>query len=102
MRASTEKEKEKVKDILGRVDLLLDSNGMTKNKLTMILGKDHTNIYKWWSTTSYPSVFDLARIANFFNVTLDWLIDGKEDTLAKKYVIDEIEKFKKEIEDRFS
>lgn len=101
MRVTSEKEKKKAKECLDRIEFLLKETGVSKNKLADIVGVDHSVVYMWFYYVSFPKAYYLLRIANFFDVTLDWLMDGKKESLSKKYVLEEIEKFKKEINERY-
>ncbi len=63
--------------IYQRVDQLCKENGISINKLENTLDFSPSTIQKWKAVTS-PSVEKVSAIANYFNVTVDYLI-GRSD-----------------------
>ena len=75
--------------IYQRIYQLCKENGISVNKLESLLGFSPSSIQKWKSANS-PSVEKIARVAAFFNVTIDYLI-GRSDirSTAKDILNDE-------------
>lgn len=63
--------------IYERIDRLCKENKISINKLETILGFSPSSIQKWKSTNS-PSVEKIAKVAAYFNVTIDYLIGRSE------------------------
>ena len=65
-------------DFVERVMELIEKEGITKNKLltSLQLGK---NSFVDWSKGSKPNGETVAKIANYFGVSTDYLLTGKED-----------------------
>ena len=70
---------------INRLNSLLSENGITKNKLATDLGLGSGTIATWEKRGTIPKGEHLSRIANYFGVTVDYLIsdsDVKEKTPA--------------------
>lgn len=67
-------------EIYSRIEKLFLSNGMkaTQEEIAKFIGVTQKSVAKW--KTSIPGSDNLIRIANKFNVSLDWLVYGKEPT----------------------
>lgn len=66
---------------LQRLSALIDANGITKNKLFTDLGINKNSFVDWEKRNTIPSGDILLRIANYFNVSVDYLLgctDKKE------------------------
>lgn len=61
-----------------RIQLLLDKTKTSQSELEKILGFGKGTITKWKGTTA-PSADKLQRIAEYFGVTIDYLITGYTD-----------------------
>lgn len=61
-----------------RIKYLCQKNGVTITKLESDLGFGNTSIKKWRNDVS-PSVDKIVKVANYFNVSTDYLL-GKSDT----------------------
>lgn len=57
---------------------LRKSKEMSANQLSEIFNCSKSLIYEWEKGRSQPSLEDLVKIANFFEVSLDYLL-GRED-----------------------
>lgn len=62
--------------ILDRIKLLASKRNTTIKELSEIIGLSENSIYKWKSAK--PKGEDLAKIADYFHVTVDYLL-GRED-----------------------
>lgn len=63
--------------IYERIDQLCKEQNISINKLESILGFGPSSLQKWKTTTS-PSVEKVAKVAEYFNVAVDYLI-GRSD-----------------------
>ena len=63
--------------IYERIDQLCKEQKISINKLETILGFGPSSLQKWKTTTS-PSVEKVAKVAEYFNVAVDYLI-GRSD-----------------------
>ena len=63
--------------IFDKVKQLCDENGITINKLESELGLGRYTITRWKNAAS-PSVQTVSLIANYFHVSIDYLV-GKSD-----------------------
>lgn len=60
-----------------RIKELCTERGITINKLESDLGVGYSSIQKWKNTSS-PSMDKIAKIATYFNVSVDYLL-GRTD-----------------------
>ena len=70
---------EKIKELRKRDDI-------TQEHLAEVLGVTNQAVSKWESGNSYPDIEYISPIANFFNVTIDYLFD--HDTAEKRRKIE--------------
>lgn len=61
-----------------RVQLLMMSHHMTKAELAKAIGASTGNISDWTSGKTKPGIEKMIRIADYFNVSLDYLV-GRDD-----------------------
>ena len=67
-------------DFIGNLNLLLNEHGVKKSKLLSDL-KIGKNQFKYWEDKgNLPNGETLIKIAEYFNVTIDYLLLGKEQT----------------------
>jgi transcriptional regulator with XRE-family HTH domain len=57
-----------------RVKILRKKKGLTQKKLSEILGIDQTAISNWERGKGLPDNTNQLKLANFFNVSLDYLL----------------------------
>ena len=74
--------------IFSRIKELCAENDMTLNKLETEVGMSAYSISKWKSAVS-PTIDKIAKIANYFNVSIDYLVGASEirstaDTLTSQ------------------
>lgn len=67
-----------MQSIYGRIESLIKQKGMTKKSFCEQLSISTGNFGDWKRGKSTPSTNKLIEISAFFNVSLDWLIVGKE------------------------
>lgn len=53
--------------------------GLSQEELANLLGVTRQAVQKWEAGTSRPDMDNLLSLANYFNVSLDWLVSGKEE-----------------------
>ena len=63
-------------DVIGRIDEMLMTKGITGHKMTRDLGLSSGVYSQWMSSHSSPSKRTLLKIAEYFGVTYDNLISG--------------------------
>ncbi|MGG6312810.1 helix-turn-helix domain-containing protein [Paenibacillus macerans] len=64
--------------IYERIELLIKNAGLTKKAFCLELGISTGNLGDWKRGKSTPSTNKLIEIAAFFDVSLDWLMTGRE------------------------
>ncbi len=52
--------------------------GLSQEELANLVGVTRQAVQKWEAGTSRPDMDNLAALAQYFHVTLDWLITGRE------------------------
>ncbi|GAB6988197.1 helix-turn-helix domain-containing protein [Paenibacillus pini] len=67
-----------MQSIYERIEILIKQKGMTKKLFCENLCISTGNFGDWKRGKSTPSTNKLIEIAAYFNVTLDWLILGRE------------------------
>ncbi len=78
--------------IYERIESLRKSQGLSQGKLEKQLGFSNGSISKWKNST--PKVERLQKLADFFGVSVEYLMTGKEDGQKKKDNTDDLkEKF---------
>ena len=75
-------------DTYDRIELLMQKNGMSAYKLSKATGISTGLISQWKSRAQQPSAAKLQKVADYFGVTVDYLINGdgqeKAPVLTKK------------------
>ncbi|GIO38051.1 hypothetical protein J41TS12_29120 [Paenibacillus antibioticophila] len=64
--------------IYNRIEFLIKSHGLTKKAFCEELKISTGNLGDWRRGKSTPSTNKLIEIAAFFDVSLDWLLTGRE------------------------
>ena len=64
--------------MLNRIQQLLDERGITPSKMHEDLGFANSAMTMWIKRNSKPSADAIVKIADYFNVTTDYLLTGKE------------------------
>ena len=70
-----------------KIKALRKRDDITQERLAEVLGVTNQAVSKWESENSYPDIEYISPLANFFNVTIDFLFD--HDTAEKRKKIDE-------------
>lgn len=68
--------------IYERIESLRKSQGLSQGKLEKQLGFSNGSISKWKNST--PKVERLQKLADFFGVSVEYLMTGKEDGQKEK------------------
>ena len=63
---------------------LLQKYGVTSYKVSKETGVTQTSLSNWKSGRNTPSAKTLQKIADYFGVTVDYLMTGKEETSDKE------------------
>ena len=72
-------------NFIQRIDFLIKKNGITRNALSKeIDGLNHNSFYAWENRGTIPSGDIFSKIADYFGVSTDWLITGKETSPNEK------------------
>lgn len=74
------------KAVSERILTLMKSKGMTKYKLSVESGVSETNLNSYFNRDSKWSIENLMKIADYFNVSLDYLARGETKDFTKDYV----------------
>ena len=69
-----------IKGLIERLTLCLNNRGMTRKAWAAEFGIPTTTIGNWIQRGSIPSVELIYKIAQYFGVSMEWLLTGK-DTL---------------------
>lgn len=56
--------------------------GLSQEELAHLLGVTRQAVQKWEAGTSKPDLDNLTSLADYFHVTLDWLVAGREGAAA--------------------
>lgn len=68
-------------------DQLLQKNNVTSYKVSKEAGVTQTALSNWKSGKSTPTTKTLQKIADYFNVTIDYLITGNEKENESSYYL---------------
>lgn len=63
-----------------RIFLLLDKKGRTAKELAQYLNVSQSSISAWKNEGSFPSSKYINRISEFFDVSLNYLVNGEEQS----------------------
>lgn len=69
--------------IIDRIDKLINERGITSKQLAQEIGVSQGNISDWRKDRSKPSSEVLKRIAEYFNVSIDFLYGYSENQTQK-------------------
>ena len=65
-------------DVIDRLNLLQQQSGLNKKELTKAAGISHNAFTAWNKGETKPGLKPLIKIAQYFNVSLDWLVFGDD------------------------
>lgn len=66
---------------------LLQKYGVTAYKVSKATGVTQTSLSNWKSGRSTPSAKTLQKIADYFGVSIEYLMTGKEDIAEKETIL---------------
>ncbi|EJL38973.1 SOS response transcriptional repressor, RecA-mediated autopeptidase [Brevibacillus sp. CF112] len=69
--------------IAERIEYLIEKKGLSKNQFAKEVGISTGNLGDWKRGKSMPGANALIAISSFFDVSLDWLMTGKERPTPK-------------------
>lgn len=69
---------------------------LSQNELGKIINVSGQTILNWENDIYEPSIEKLIQLADYFNVTLDYLVNRKQSIPTFKIVYDELKKINKE------
>ena len=73
-------------DFLNRIDEVLLERNISKKELSKILELNTSTISNWKTSNSLPPVNTINKIAEFLEVSIDWLINGNSlNQISDKY-----------------
>ena len=64
--------------MVDRIFYLMEKSGITRKKLAEIIGKSLNTISEWKSGRQQPTVEQIIKIAEYFDVSTDYILLGKE------------------------
>lgn len=64
--------------IVTRIKELLKNEGLTQSKLADGIGVNQSTVCNWFNGKKEPSIENLWKLADFFDVSVDYLIGRKE------------------------
>lgn len=64
-------------ELTNRIELLLSENKMRCSDLARGAGISDTTIRSWFNRNSIPSVEAAYKVAQYFRVTVEWLVTGQ-------------------------
>lgn len=67
-----------------RLYQLRKERGLSQENLADVLGVTRQAVQKWESGVSRPDMDNLTALAQYFGVTLDWLITGSEPVISQE------------------
>lgn len=69
----------KIEEIITRLKQLREKNHLSQQEFGEIIGFSQGNVGDWERGRSLPGIKAIIAIVNKFNVTLDWLLLGKDN-----------------------
>lgn len=66
--------------IYGRIEMLIEQHRLTRKDFAEKIGISTGNLGDWKRGKSLPSASALIKIAEHFDISLDWLMRGKQST----------------------
>ena len=84
--------------LLDRMKSLMDQNGIKPTQMTTILGISSSSFTDWGKGKGNPSLMTVVKFAEYFNVSLDYLVHGKELSSPK---LEDSNSIDKELIDKF-
>lgn len=86
-------------ELLNRVKELIAQSNMTAKQLTIELGISNSSFTDWGKGKGSPSLDTVAKIADYFHVSIDYLVRGTDFSEPKR--LDFSNPLDKELLDKF-
>lgn len=67
--------------LLDRMKTIMDNEGIKPRQLTAELGISNSSFTDWGKGKGSPSVDALTKFADYFHVSLDYLVRGEENSI---------------------
>ena len=65
--------------------MLIDARGYYANDIAEAIGLAPSTLYRYMSGARTPEIGYIIRMAQFFNVSVDWLLGVNNDRIPKEY-----------------
>lgn len=91
-------------DVVDRLNLLQENSGMNQKDLAKAIGLSLSIFTIWNKGNAKPGLKQLVKIAQYFNVSLDWLVfgdDAPSNDLENVIKLDFSSQSEKELIDKF-
>ncbi len=83
----------------GRLKTLRSQHKMTQEELAKLIGVERSSVGKYESANVIPSAEVLTKIADIFNVSIDYLL-GRDDNISKVSATDEVNNLPPEVTEK--
>lgn len=104
----TKKDDERIREILVRIDNLMQDQNVNRNQMARMLKIDPSTVSAWFNNESLPNALFINEIARILHVSIDYLVNGKDTTMPVENMIDDYDElillleYKKEELQKFS
>ena len=91
-------------DVVDRLNLLQENSGMNQKDLAKAIGLSLSIFTRWNKGNAKPGLKQLVKVAQYFNVSLDWLVfgdDAPSNDLENVIKLDFSSQSEKELIDKF-
>lgn len=91
-------------DVVDRLNLLQENSGMNQKDLAKAIGLSLSIFTIWNKGNAKPGLKQLVKVAQYFNVSLDWLVfgdDAPSNDLENVIKLDFSSQSEKELIDKF-
>lgn len=74
-------------DFTARIDSLLNERKLKRSDLCRATGISESSVRSWIKQNSVPNAEYAIKVAKFFGVSVEWLINGGNDDAGEKLVL---------------
>lgn len=71
-----------------RIKELREKNNISQEKMSLDINVSRQTISKWENDTALPDSNNISVLCEYFNVTADYLLNGKEEEKQKNVIFD--------------
>lgn len=100
MSKRTDKDVKKSREIVGRIMVLMEQNGISVKELAIICGVNQQTVYGWINSYHCPSLIAVSKMSKKLNVSIDYLVNGDGSTLPKSEICNTYETIIKMLEEK--